>query len=461
MELMERPDRLIVSSNKEIPAPSMFNSLLDGSEHTLHDMSMDVWTSPSTNIFKSTDVSTESSTTTSSSSSSSAASDKTASQEKFLFPTNESILASPNPGVSYELMYEEVTPVKRDLFGLHESDNSTTNSDDSNSDNDSGSASDSSLPSIALLQQQQHHNALDVSNFKQCHIDPSRFKCPSCNKHIYQSLRRNHLDTHQGSSSRPQASPPKLSVQEVHRHFHACLSRHSPAVASSKDSTQILDDEKKLETDIIKNVNRVRRAIGKFELQDQIKIMDSLYRLSKVATAKPVASASRRSSLSSLYSSINRSSSVNEAMDADDQHVLSLLYCRKESSSASSSPPTATKKSSRTSSRKRKKANVSKASKKKEEEVKAKVSKTRRTSVHSHAAYTETPLSIFSSEHMDANVNTMNITSHDHGLDLLKEAFTTSHSPELHTDQLMPQDMLDNEFSTFKKPSTRFDELHI
>lgn len=216
----------------------------------------------------------------------------------------ESLLASPNPGVQYEheLLYEqEPTPIKRDLFG--------SPTPDELSDSGDSCASESSAHS--------HHNLFSLHNFQ---IDSNRIKCPSCKEVL-------KIDT----SS--QQNKTILNVREVHRHFNACLSRNNKKRQSNPDTKMnklSAKEDKKIDNEIASNIARVRRAIGKFELQDRIKIMESLYRLGKAASCKSYGPPST-SSMSTIYADAPSNTPINETMDASDQQVLSLLYSNSKS----------------------------------------------------------------------------------------------------------------------------------
>lgn len=304
MEITNRPHRLEMDSvshsgRKDKSSASMFSPLLeDTDDFALHIMSP--------NIFK-TGVEGQDS----------------ASKESKIVPVtgrysdifNESLLNSPNPNVQYELLYEEeVTPIKRDLFGspVHVeaefgpiiSPRFNASSDDS-SDSESGRESPLQLP----IQQSPH-----LYNLRQHQIDPQLIKCPSCHQVMQTVCDTNTQSFHSNNTV--------INIREVHAHVNECITRKN---ATSKAK----QNEKQIESDITRNIARVRKAMGKFELQDRIKLMESLYRLGKSATTKGHMSP-RRSSLSSLYDVRAASSPVNENMEMADQQALALLYTGSE-----------------------------------------------------------------------------------------------------------------------------------
>jgi len=227
-------------------------------------------------------------------------------QNMFNGPLDESLLASPNPGVHYELLYEsEVTPIKRDLFGCPSSDKS---------DSDSESSESQGSPSSPTEQ---------LFNLKQVAAN-SNIVCPSCKMAFHRAYSKN-------------LGKPAFA-REVHRHFNACLAHE----ASS--GTKPTPSDKQLETDISRNVARVRKAIGKFELQDRIKIMESLYRLGKTAASKTYGP---NVTSGMLYS--ETAPSVNDNVDTADQQVLSLLYSNLSESKTKFNPALNSKTSAPTS----------------------------------------------------------------------------------------------------------------
>lgn len=205
----------------------------------------------------------------------------------------ESLLASPNPGVQYEheLLYDqEPTPIKRDLFG--------SPSPDELSDSGESCSSDSSMHS--------NYNTFSLHNFQ---TDSNRIKCPSC---------KEVLNVHANSKQNTTI----FNVREVHRHFNVCLGRNKSKEEAKAASAK---EDKKIDNEIASNIARVRKAIGKFELQDRIKIMQSLYRLGKAASSKSYGPPST-SSMSTIYADTPSGTPMNETVDASDQQVLSLLY---------------------------------------------------------------------------------------------------------------------------------------
>lgn len=216
-------------------------------------------------------------------------------QKIFNSAFQESLLASPNPGVQYEheLLYDqEPTPIKRDLFG--------SPSPDELSDSGESCTSESSFSSI-----RSNSGLFTLSNFQ---IDSHRIKCPSC---------KQVLNLNAASQQKT-----IFNVREVHRHFNSCLNKKT---GSSKSSKALAKDEKKIDSEIASNIARVRKAIGKFELQDRIKIMQSLYRLGKAASSKSYGPPAA-SSMSSIYADAPAGTTTTETMDSSDQQVLSLLY---------------------------------------------------------------------------------------------------------------------------------------
>lgn len=214
-------------------------------------------------------------------------------------PIDESLLASPNPGSHYELLYgSEVTPIKRDLFGCPPSDKS---------DSDSESSDTLGYPSSPTQQ---------LYNLKQV-VANSCIRCPACKMTLH--------STYSENLGKP------AFARELHRHFNACL--NFKIAREAETSTKPKQVDKQLEMDISRNVARVRKAIGKFELQDRIKIMESLYRLGKTAASK---THGPTSNAVMLYPETS-APSVNETVDSADQQVLSLLYSNLNESTDSSS----------------------------------------------------------------------------------------------------------------------------
>ena len=227
---------------------------------------------------------------------------KRSKQTVFNGPLDESLLASPSPGVQYELLYDpEVTPIKRDLFGC------PAPSDESDSE-----GSVKSEPQLSP-------NTIHDYNLKQYQVAPNKIKCPSC-KNVFDTTR----------FGKPGKSV--LDVRAVHSHFNACLA-YKEAVSSAAPKKPAQTD-KQVEADIALNVARVRKAICKFGLQDRLQVMESLYRLGKTAESKTY---EPQGDSAMLYAEAS-TPAVNENLDAADQQVLSLLYSNPTDYSPASSP---------------------------------------------------------------------------------------------------------------------------